>query len=80
MEQIYNENKCYMWTVLRKTNGCSTTEELEKSIFSERCAKLVNNRYRCSGGSLTVVTCQPFRSCFWRCVGKLSLLSCGKLA
>lgn len=70
-------NAC-IWTVLRKT-------ELEKSFISERCAKLVKNRFRCPGkqnlgGSLTVATYQPFGSYFQRRIGEQRLLSCGKFA
>lgn len=70
-------NAC-IWTVLRKT-------ELEKSFISERCAKLVKNRFRCPGkqnlgGSLTIATYQPFGSYFQRRIGEQRLLSCGKFA
>jgi len=51
----------------------------------EQRAELVKNSFRCpgsqnSGGSLTVATCQLFRSCFQRCVAEQRFLSYGKLA
>lgn len=68
-----------------KLMSCSITVELEKSFISERCAKLVKNRFRCPGkqnlgGSLTVATYQPFGSYFQRRIGEQRLLSCGKFA